>query len=153
MKFKIKPAYIGIFLIGTMFVSTFAFVILQSVYYNPQQPKIELPTTNVVNSKISLDQQNFLLSQGRTIMTYQYSESCGYCLEQRQFLEQLTKNSKLSNQLFLEVLDSKNELPSLTLVSYYGQRDVANATQEEVIPALCQILVSKPVECALQQVQ
>ncbi len=153
MKFKIKPAYIGIFLVGTMFVSTFAFVVLQGVYYNPQQSKIELPTTNVVNSKLNLDQQNLLLSQGRTIMTYQYSESCGYCLEQRQFLEQLTKNSKLSNQLFLEVLNSKNELPSLTLVSYYGQRDVANATQGEVIPALCQILVSKPVECALQQVQ
>lgn len=153
MKFKIKPAYIGLFLIGIMFLSTFAFIALQATFYSPSQQKIQVPTANVVNSRLTLNQQNFLLSQGKTIMTYQYDETCVPCLQQRQFLEQLTLNSKLSDQLFLEVLPAQNQQTSLILVSYYGRIDLGNATQQEVISALCQILVNKPVECALQQVQ
>lgn len=153
MKLKIKAAHVGIVLLGLMLSTSFTYVILQKIYYNPSQQKVELPTINVINYKLSIDQQNVLLSDGKTILTYRYNDiTCGYCLQQKQYLEQLATSSKLSDQLFLEILISDIETPTLTLTSYYGQQELTNATNDQIFSGLCQLLINKPIECALQQI-
>lgn len=157
MKLKIKPAYIGLFLIGIMFFSTFAFTILQSFNLGDTTgQKTDLPKTNIINYRLTTNQESTLISQGKTIMIYEYDESCQYCQQQKQFLQQIVTNSKpitgtdISNQLFLELLPSNNEMPTLTLISYYGQNELTNATNSETFSALCQVLISKPIGCALK---
>ncbi len=156
MKMKIKPAYVGLFLIAIMFFSTFAFTILQSFNLGTTNQKTELPKTNIVDYRLTTNQESTLISQGKTIMIYEYDESCQYCQQQKLFLQQMATNSKpitgtdISNQLFLEILPSINEAPILTLISYYGQNELTNATSSETFSALCQVLISKPIECALR---
>lgn len=150
MKLKIKSAYVGIFLIGLMFLSTFAFAALQTIY-TPSQPNIELPNTNVINYQLGRDQQNLLISQGKTLITYRYDSACVSCLQQKQFLEQLATNSKVSNDLFVQILESNIDPPTVGLVSYSAQIQLTNATNEELFSGLCQVLIKRPLECALQQ--
>ena len=154
MKIKIKPAYIGLGLIAIMFMSTIAFSLLQSLNYASPSPnqKTELPTTNVIDYKLSAGQEDLLLRRGFTIIEYRYSLSCEYCQQQKQFLVQLTTQSQLSNQLFLQTLAGNSDLPTVTLTSYYNQEELTNATSEAIMQALCDVVVDKPLECTLQKI-
>ena len=159
MRLKIKSAYIGLFLIALMFLSTFAFAGLQGIFYTPSQKEVELPTGNVASYRLSQDQETLLLSQGKTILIYRFNETCEKCVQEKQFLEQMVTNSQnyfssnVGAQLFLEVLTSPNEPSKLVLASYYGQLELTEINEANFLPALCQLLVSKPIECALRQVE
>lgn len=152
MKLKVKPAYLGLFMIVVMLSSTLAYGILQAIYY-PAQEKIELPSSNVIDYQLTTKQETVLMKQGKIVVLYLYNLTCANCLYQRQFLEQLTTQSKLKDQLFLQTIltDEKGKLPKITAISYNGQKDLLNATDEEVIDTLCKLATNPPVECALRQ--
>jgi hypothetical protein len=155
MKIKVvKPAIIGLFLIFIMFGSTIAYSILQSVRFG-ETTEAELPKENIINYKLIPELKNLLLRQGRTVITYEYNLMCDNCLEQKNFLEQMVSSDQFKRQLFLEeVLSNSTEktMPNIIIFSAYNQRILSNATQDEIIDALCEVVISPPVGCTLRKV-
>jgi len=155
MKLKVKPAIVGMFLIFLMFGSTIAYGVLQAVFYGPAQTTTTtLPDTNIVNYRLSQNQENLLLSQGKTLLLYFYNSTCSICIDQKQSLEQLVTSSKFSDQLFLEeILTNTNNanIPNLIVASYVGQKAINNITSDQITAVLCDLMVQPPVECALRK--
>ena len=149
---------IGMLLIGIMLVSTFAFAILQSVN-TPKSAK--LPETNVVDYQLDFNLKDALVENGATFMTLEYNSMCENCVEQKSFLEQLAKELKepvlysdgktVIYPIYLEeTVDETVNLPKLSMISKWGNKELTNATQDEIFSALCELLTSPPAVCAVR---
>ncbi len=147
-----KTAIIGLFIIVIMLGSTFAFAILQSV----RQTSPELPKTNIIEHELDFSMKDALVQNGVTFMTLEYNSGCENCLEQKSFLEQVTKEfgrqvsqNPIFYDLYLEeIMDENASIPKLTVVSNLGYKELTNATQDEIFSAVCDLLTSPPVVCA-----
>jgi hypothetical protein len=134
-----------------MFSSTFAYAILQSISYSGK--KVELPKDFIIDYELSVDQENLLITRGITILKFHYNLTCDNCLKQKSFLEQLVLSAGYKGQLILEeILSEDKELPSLTIVSYYGGKTLVNETENKTIDTLCELMVAPPLECTLRKV-
>lgn len=147
-------AYVGLVLIALMLLSSFAFAVLQSYFYFPQQQQeVTLPNTNIVDYELSPSQEIRLLQDGKTILKFDYSMNCEACLEQKDLLESFSTNSPFAGQLFLEEVETTKINTTLIVLSIYGQETLLNITQESVTEVLCRLVVQPPTGCVLTQVQ
>lgn len=145
MKFKLKPAWIGLFLIGVMLFSTFAYAVIQSFYYKP----VKLPTTNVINYKLDINLKNALMQySGATIITFNYNLACENCISQKSILEFYANEHK--EQIFLEeLLDDSLDKSRITIESVYGKEELVDSNETQIFAALCKLMVAPPATCTL----
>jgi hypothetical protein len=150
MKFgKKQSVLIGLFL---LFVALGGLIFarpLTTLIGSPEET--ELPETNIVDYELTSNQEEELIMRGITILKFYYNLTSDICLEQKYFLEQLM--STYGNQLVLEeILSEEKELPKLTVLSYYGGDTLTDATQDEIMDILCDLMVEPPLECSLREV-
>jgi hypothetical protein len=149
MKIKLPSAkVIGMVLIGIMFVSTFAFSIIQSTIFGSRQQKIQPPKNRILNYYLSPQQKNTILNYGGSIITFVYPQNCQKCLNQKNYLESLTEKY---NWLYLEEISSKVNSTTIYVLGVYGQKILENKSNEDVFTALCEVSYQAPLECALKQ--
>jgi len=130
---KIKSSFIALFL-------------LQS--FSPAQKQITLPEENIINYELTPEQENLLLQNGKTIAKFYYYSGCIECTNQLSFLESMA--NQFSNQIILQQVLS--ERASLTIIGYYGHRNLVNATQEEIFDVFCELMIDPPITCITRKV-
>lgn len=145
MEQKKKTAFIGLILIVLMLGSTVAYSFLQSVSSGS-------PKNNIIDFELNREQENELILNKKTVLKFYYSLDCDVCMKQKSFLEELAKSENYKNQLIVERILANVTEPSLTIISGYGGKFLANATEDEILDALCELMISPPTECALRKV-
>ena len=147
MKLKFKPAWIGLFLIGIMLFSTFAYAVIQSLY--PKQD-IKLPETNIIGYYLDPNLKNALVQYGQTVITFEYNLGCNNCVDQKSALEFLANEYK--QQIWLEeIVDESLDDSKIMISSIYGEDKLVGGNETEVSSSLCKLMVAPPVSCALQK--
>ena len=147
MKFKIKPAWIGLFLIGVMLFSTFAYAVIQSLY--PRQ-KSELPKSNIIDYQLEPNLKDALVQYGATIITFEYNQGCDNCINQKSALEFFANEYK--QQIFLEEMVNENlDKSTIAVSSIYGDDKLIDANETQIVDSLCKLMVSPPPTCVLQK--
>jgi hypothetical protein len=138
-----------------MTASMFAGPLLQSFGGGNGEKKVELPTTSIVEHELTVEQENLLKLDGKTIIKFYHNLACDTCLAEKQFFEALTTQKEFSEQVILEEITGNNtaELPSASMHSYIGQRFLVKGyTQDDVVEALCSVMIKPPVLCAVKNV-
>lgn len=144
-KLKLKSSWIGLFLIGVMLFSTFAYAVIQSFY--PRQ-RVKLPETNIIDYELDQNLKNALINYGITFITFDYNLGCKNCIDQKTYLESVA--NEFQQQIFLEELLNESLIESkIKIESIYGIQELAAANETEVFTALCDLMVSPPATCAL----
>jgi len=142
---KLKPAWIGLFLIAVMLFSTFAYAVIQSFY--PQQ-NIELPESNIIDYQLDASLKNALIQYGATVITFEYNLGCGNCVNQKAALEFFA--SEYKQQIWLEeIRDESLDKSKITISSIYGEDSLIDANETGIVSTLCKLMVAPPVTCAL----
>ncbi len=143
---KLRSATVGIFLIGMMFFSTFAYVIIQSFSYKTGSS--EPLKSNVINYYMEPNLRTAYLQSGATIISLQYSDKCVDCLNMKYDLEYLANT--YSQQIILEEVSNQNvDKPTTTVSSAFGERTVIGSNSTELLSALCSLMVYPPAQCAV----
>ena len=147
MKLKFKPAWIGLFLIAVMLLSTFAYAVIQSLY--PKQ-NVKLPESNIIDYRLDPNLGNALIQHGATIITFEYNLGCNNCVNQKSALEFFANEYK--QQIFLEeIVDENLDKSTIAVSSFYGEDKLIDANETEIVNSLCKLMVAPPVTCALQK--
>jgi len=146
-----KKVIISLFIAFIMLGSTVAYTFMQG--FRQEENNTKLPDTNIVGYELAEEQENLLMQNGKTILKFLYNLACDGCIERKNVLESAVNDKTFSDQLVLEeILTNKTGLPMLTVLSYRGQRVLTNFTNEELIEALCDMMVQPPVGCAVRKV-
>ncbi len=146
MKLKFKASWIGLFLIGTMLFSTFAYAVIQSFY--PKQ-NVTLPETNIINYQLDTSLRDALIQYGATVITFEYNLGCDNCVNQKAALEFFANEYK--QQIWLEeLLDDTLDKSKIIISSIYGEDSLIDANETQIVSSLCKLMVAPPATCALQ---
>ncbi|MBI2547395.1 MAG: hypothetical protein HYW23_03030 [Candidatus Aenigmarchaeota archaeon] len=147
LKLRIKPAWIGLFLIAVMLLSTFAYAILQS---SNTRPNAQLPTSNIVDYRLDSNLKTTLMQYGFTIVTFEYKKDCVDCINQKYTLEAFAK--EFNKQIYLEeIVDNSLNKSRVTISSIYGEDSLIDANDTAITSSFCKLMSSPPVACALKQ--
>lgn len=145
MKFKSKTTWVGLFLIGVMVLSTFAYAVIQAV--NPGQ-NVKLPESNIIDYQLDPRLRDALVQNGATLMTFDYNLGCRNCVAQKATLEFFANEYK--NQIFLEELSNESlDVSQIYVISLYGEEKLTDANETQIFSALCKLMVAPPPTCAL----
>lgn len=131
-----------------MIGSTGAFAFLNA-FRSPEENKIEIPQSRVIDYEMSEQQIKYLLSQGYTVLKYSYSSGCLECGGILSRLEGYTQTSE--GQIYLEEIMSNDVSSELEVTSLYGQKKLENPTQDEIQETLCEKLLNKPLWCVTSE--
>jgi hypothetical protein len=144
MKFKLKPIHIGIILILVYLGS----VVPMSRF---KTSTVSLPKENIINYKLTQEQENYAIGIGKTIISFEYDVNCDECLNRKEFLERIALQNK--DQIILQEIPATTEnLTKLRIVSYYGEKILKNPSENEVWDALCLLMYYPPNYCALREI-
>ena len=141
---KLNKSSIGLILIVVMFLSTFAFTMVERFWYFRQSGNEETFPQERILSHIAENQRILAISNGFTIIYFNYSSPSD---ELKSYLESLTSNhyvylvENLSNQRFLKV------------ESLRGSREINNPDLNQTIDILCQIMVDRPIDCVMREIK
>ena len=154
MKFK-SGKRIGIIAFALFFIFLMLFSIVSSSFLQSSktngESETKLPESNIVEYELTAEQENYALEQGKTILKFYYTQNCIDCLNQKTFLESLT--SQFSDQMILEeVIKQGEKVPTLLVFSYYKQKNLFNATRDEIIDSVCDVLLKPPPGCVVRKV-
>ena len=119
--------------------------------FSPTGYAIKLPKTNVIDYELGSREEEYLITRGVTIVKFYYSQGCFECISQKNFLESFaTRNSP---QVLLEELKGNaTSFPRVIITSYRGRRTFTNATNDEVLDGLCDLMLRPPIDCVMRKV-
>jgi hypothetical protein len=141
---KLEKRTIGLILITVMFLSTFAYSMVERFWYFRKSNNEESLLVERILSHITENQRILAISNGFTIIYFNYSSPYD---EVKSYLESLTSNhyvylvESLSNQRFLKI------------ESLRGSREINNPDLNQTIDILCQIMVDRPVDCVMREIK
>jgi len=149
---RAKFGIIAIFIMAIMLGSTFAYSILQSGSKSGENT-IEIPTSKIIESELTTEQENYLLTQGKTIIKYYYNLKCDDCLRQKNLMESITNTQGFSDQIIVEEINTnEGTIPRIIIKSYMGQDSLTNYKDDDIINSLCKLMFKPPVGCIVREV-
>ncbi|MEM5836293.1 MAG: hypothetical protein QXR09_02045 [Candidatus Aenigmatarchaeota archaeon] len=144
-----KSVLLGWMLILLVLSSTLIYLI-SSLLIQPS-----LPTGNIVEYELDIQQKNLALRQGRVLMEFFYGRNCKDCQEKISILESIA--NKYPDKVFLEKVLLDETPTRLHLIGfnitenviYLQEKDLEeeNVTEENIMNLLCEIMLYPPVEC------
>jgi hypothetical protein len=129
-----------------MVASTFAYTAVQT-FTNQKSGQVKLPDKNVIDYELDSEQENLALTSGLTLAKIYYYSGCVDCNTKMSFLEYIA--SQYPDQIIVEEVMT-NRTTSLSIKSYYGQKNFVNATQDQMFKAFCDVMVQPPITCAVK---
>jgi hypothetical protein len=141
---KLEKRAIGLILIAVMFLSTFAYSVVERFWYFRQSTNADTLPAERILSNITENQRILAISNGFTIIYFNYSSPYD---EVKSYLEQLTSNHYV---YLLEVLSNQR---FLKIESLRGSREINNPDLNQTIDILCQIMVDRPVDCVMRDIK
>ena len=139
---------VALFFIIIMLGSTFTYALFS--IFSPTQSNLNIPNERILNYKLSDQQRQVLISKGYTLVEYYYPSNCFECLEVKQVLEDVTKNSE--EQVFLQELEENTNNTILTITNILNQTTIENPTPKEAMTTLCNFLINTPLWCITSQI-
>ncbi|MBI1978792.1 MAG: hypothetical protein HYS62_01875 [Candidatus Aenigmarchaeota archaeon] len=144
---KFKSSWIGLFLIAVMLFSTFAYAVIQSLY--PKQAPT-LPDSNIIDYALEPALKDALVQYGATVITFEYNLGCNNCVNQKATLEFFATDYK--EQIWLEEIHDDNlDVSTIRMSSVYGEENLVDANETQIVSSLCGLMVAPPATCALQK--
>jgi hypothetical protein len=141
---KVERRTIGLILISLMFLSTFAYTLVERFSYFARTQEAEgLPNERIIFS-ISENQKILAISSGFTLAYFNYTSPFS---EIKSYLEALTRNHRI---YLIEALSNEN---SLKMESLRGSREIKNPTLNQTIDLLCQIMIDRPIDCVMRELK
>ncbi len=152
LKKGMSKKHTSLFLLILMLGSTFAYSLLQSYGYTKfEEKEVELPEKNIIDYELDVEQKNYLIKRGYTILEYKYPLGCNNCNNDMLYMESLV--NEFPKQLFLEEIVENNITTSeLEILSYYGSSSIENPNQNEIMDGICQYMINAPVRCATRNI-
>jgi hypothetical protein len=123
-----------------MSLSTFAYSLTQKLGSSKEEE--DLPTEKIVPF-LSERQRALAISNGFTIIYFNYTSRN----EVKAYLEELVKTYRI---YLIENLADEN---SLKVESLKGSREIKNPTLNQTINLLCQIMIERPLECIMREIE
>ncbi len=143
-----KKTTASIILLLVYLSSLFAY----GVYYqSPKQKVISLASLlqqRIKTTDLTENEVSTLLLNGYTVIKFRFDSSMSSLL-MKDFLERKVNSYGYSSQTVLVELPNYQAGYIVEIISPNGEKSLVNSTQEEVTKNLCNLLVSKPTECAL----
>jgi len=141
---KLNKSSIGLILVAVMFLSTFAYSMVERFWYFQNSSKEESLPKQKILSHITENQRVLAISNGFTIIYFNYTSPYD---EIKSYLESLASNhyvylvENLSNQRFLKA------------ESLRGSREISNPDLNQTIDILCQIIIDRPIDCVIREIK
>jgi thiol-disulfide isomerase/thioredoxin len=135
-----KNTLVGIALLSILLLSTFAYSFISF-----SRERVEVPTGNIVKYRIQQDQEERLVQEGKTVVTFTYTRECNDCKKLINFLEQVANSYR--DQIFLVEVEGNST--SIFIKSRNGQRIIGSITEERITKLLCDLMVQPPSSCVL----
>ena len=140
----VDKSLFAIILIGTMFLSTFAFTFIQKPLQSfDGQQENTLPTEKIV-SYLTENQRILAISNGFTIIYFNYTSLYD---EVKSYLESLT------SQHYIYLVENPSNKRFLKVESLRGSREIINPNINQTIELLCQIMIDRPIDCVMREVK
>ncbi len=148
-KERMFAVVIGLLMIGS--TAGYAFLNASSGSGNKQ---VQNSVPDIVNRKLTLDEQRSVFLSGRVLIENRFSDECGYCLERNPVLEGFAR--RMSGFVVLENIrvDYLNET-GLDMIGSGGRIVEINnetLTEEGLLDIFCDIAMKIPKECVLREV-
>jgi len=142
---RVEKKTIGLVLITLMFLSTFAYTLVERFDYSTTrtQESESLPKERIISS-ISETQKILAISNEFTIVYFNYTSPTN---EIKSYLEALTTNHHI---YLIENLSNEN---SLKVESLRGSREIKDPTLNQTIDLLCQIMIDRPIDCVMREIR
>lgn len=137
---KVERRIICLLLILVMFLSTFAYSLTQKLGSSKEEES--LPAEKIV-SFLSEKQRALAISNGFTIIYLNYTSHN----EVKAYLEGFGKTYRI---YLIENFADEN---SLKVESLKGSREIKNPTLNQTINLLCQIMIERPLECIMREIE
>ena len=146
---KNKTRYVGLLLIGIMFLSSFGFAVINSVYNPDSQPT---PTANgdnqiqvsrTVSREFTSQEQSYILRNGAVIIEFSKSPDCQNCAEDKNIIDGLAKKYNI----FLS--ETASNATSINLIGKQTKQ-FSDITEKTLLNAYCEVAFSRPKECVLK---
>ena len=137
--------WISIVLIATFTLSTLAYSLLQGSRFKTERSQVTLPSSTILNSPLSSQQELLAIQKGYTIIYLNYSENY---TDLKNFLESFAYKQK--SQIFL--IEQRSDKTEVDIKSMKGEDRLENPSVNETENALCYYLLNPPIECVLRQV-
>jgi len=149
MNKTVRNRFIAIFFGILMLGSTATYAIIQAYnFFGAPQNAIKLPATNIVQSRLTSDQEHLIMQNGGTVVQFYYSNDCLNCVKQRNSLENFA--SQNPQQVYLEEIQAQNvTAQNVIMTSYRDNKALTSASDSDIQNAFCDVLVQPPAVCAL----
>ena len=135
---------IGLILILLMLLSTFAYAIIERAFYRMgEEEGQKLPTERIISS-ISEDQRILAISNGFTIVYFNYTSPAN---ELKPYLE------ALANRHYVYLIENPSNEDFLKVESTLGSREIKNPTLNQTIDLLCRMMIDRPIECVMREIE
>ncbi len=142
-----KMKIMALFFIILMFGSTLAYTI--NSLFSEKDDQLQIPQDKVLNYALNEQQKNYLVKNGYTLITYDYSSGCIECINIKKDLEKITQNS--DGQIYLQEINSEG-LNKINIISRNGQKIVNKPTINQTEEAVCNLLSQRPIWCLTSQI-
>lgn len=148
MRIKFSKKWFSIILMLSYFGSLFAL----GTFRLPRTGElVKIPERNIIDYELPEKTRNYLLTKAFTIVKLEYNWNCENCIEIKSFLEEKALFNR--NQMILEEIEVSNAtFPKVRFLSPNGEKVFINPTEEELQKAICELFVSPPIECALEEI-
>jgi len=108
-----------------------------------------IPKERILNYKLNEMQVAILVQNYFTVVEYNYTRDCLECVQVKDYLEELTQNS--DGQIYLQEILVEDS-PRLYIINALNETIIDNPTASQAIDAVCDILISTPMWCAINKV-
>jgi hypothetical protein len=152
MKKETRNKFIALFFGIMMLGSTATYALMQAFNFfgTPQQNQAaQLPSSYIVQEKLSDAVEQFIMSKQATVVQFYYSPNCLECVRQRNVLESYVNQN--TGQIYLEEIQTSNPVvQNIIMKSLLDQKTLSNANESDIQNAFCNVLIHPPAACALR---
>jgi hypothetical protein len=152
MKKDTRNKFIAIFFGLMMLGSTATYALMQA--YNlfgasQQNQSAQLPSSYIVQEKLSDAVEQFIMSKQATVVQFYYSSNCLECVRQRNVLESYVNQN--AGQIYLEEIQTSNPVAqNIIIKSLLNEKTLTSASESDIQNAFCDVLIQPPAACALR---
>lgn len=144
---KLIAIFFGLIMLGS--TATYALMQAYNFFGVPQQNQATLPTTYIVQGRLSNDVEQLIMSKGGTVVQFYYALSCVNCVGQKNILVSAVNQNQ--GQIFLEEIQTTNQTAqNIIIESYKDTKYLTDASQSDIQNAFCDVLLQPQPQCALR---